>query len=140
MEQGDHARAAQMFADVAQTHAGGPLTAEALFLRGQALQSAGQPRDAAAAWLEGFAADPDGPRAAESLLGIATVIEGQGDATAACLYLAEVPARFPGTPQAATAEQRVTQLGCGINDLGVLDPLLDPNIDPEAAADMAEYQ
>jgi len=140
MEQGDHARAAQMFADVAQTHAGGPLTAEALFLRGEALQSAGQPRDAAAAWLEGFAADPDGPRAAESLLGIATVIEGQGDATAACLYLAEVPARFPGTPQAVTAEQRVTELGCGINDLGALDPLLDPNIDPEAAADMAEYQ
>ncbi len=140
LEQGDHARAAQMFADVAQTHAGGPLTAEALFLRGQALQLAGQPREAAAAWLEGFAADPDGPRAGESLLGIATVIEGQGDATAACLYLAEVPARFPGTPQAATAEQRVAELGCGVDDLGALDPLLDPSLDPEAAADMAEYQ
>ncbi|WP_378942211.1 tol-pal system protein [Paracoccus sp. R86501] len=140
LDKGDHARAAQMFADVAQTHAGGPLTAEALFLRGQALQSAGQPRDAAAAWLEGFAADPDGPRAGESLLGIATVIAGQGDATAACLYLAEIPARFPGTPQAATAEQRVVELGCGVNDLGALDPLLDPTLDPEAAADMAEYQ
>ncbi|MDN5568703.1 MAG: tol-pal system protein [Paracoccus sp. (in: a-proteobacteria)] len=140
MEQGDNVRAAQMFADVAQTHAGGPLTAEALFLRGQALHAAGQPRDAAAAWLEGFAADPDGPRAGESLLGIADVIQGQGDATAACLYLAEVPARFPGTPQAATAEQRILQLGCGVNDLGTLDPLLDPGLDPEAAADMAEYQ
>ncbi|WP_245894778.1 tetratricopeptide repeat protein [Paracoccus indicus] len=140
LEKGDHARAAQMFADVAQTHAGGPLTAEALFLRGQALQMAGQPRDAAAAWLEGFAADPDGPRAGESLLGIATVIEGQGDATAACLYLAEIPARFPGTPEAATAEQRVAELRCGVDDLGALDPLLDPALDPEAAADMAEYQ
>ena len=140
LEKGDHVRAAQMFADVAQTHAGGPLTAEALFLRGQALQMAGQPRDAAAAWLEGFAADPDGPRAGESLLGIATVIEGQGDATAACLYLAEIPARFPGTPEAATAEQRVAELRCGVDDLGALDPLLDPALDPEAAADMAEYQ
>ncbi|RJE80639.1 tetratricopeptide repeat protein [Paracoccus sp. JM45] len=140
MEQGDNARAAGMFEDVAQTHAGGPLTAEALFLRGQSLQSAGQPRDAAAAWLEGFAADPDGPRAAESLLGIATVIEEQGEATAACLYLAEVPARFPGTSQATTAEQRIGQLGCGIDDLGALDPLLDPDIDPEAAADLAEYR
>jgi tol-pal system protein YbgF len=140
MEQGDSARAAQMFADVAQTHAGGPLTAEALFLRGQTLQTAGQPRDAAAAWLEGFAADPDGPRAAESLLGIATVIEGQGEATAACLYLAEVPARFPGTPQAVSAEQNINRLGCGIDDLGALDPLLDPDMDPEAAADLAEYQ
>lgn len=139
MESGDHARAAQMFADVAETHAGGPLTAEALFLRGQALDLSGDPRAAAAAWLEGFAADPDGARAGESLLGIARVIEGQGDATAACLYLAEVPARFPGSPQAVEAEGHITRLGCGSADLGVLDPLLDPGLDPEAAADMAEH-
>ncbi|WP_411837483.1 tol-pal system protein [Paracoccus sp. ME4] len=139
MESGDHARAAQMFADVAETHAGGPLTAEALFLRGQALDLSGDPRAAAAAWLEGFAADPDGSRAGESLLGIARVIEGQGDATAACLYLAEVPARFPGSPQAVEAEGHITRLGCGSADLGVLDPLLDPGLDPEAAADMAEH-
>ena len=112
---------------------------EALFLRGQALDLAGQPRDAAAAWLEGFAADPDGARAGESLLGIARVIEAQGDATAACLYLAEIPARFPGSPQAVEAEGHVTRLGCGVSDLGVLDPLLDPSMDPEAAADLAEY-
>ncbi|MFN4061638.1 MAG: tol-pal system protein [Paracoccus hibiscisoli] len=140
MAAGDHARAAQLFADVAETHAGGPLTAEALFLRGQALDLSGDPRAAAAAWLEGFAADPDGARAGESLLGIARVIEGQGDATAACLYLAEVPARFPGSPQAVEAEGHVTRLGCGVTDLGVLDPLLDPNMDPEAAADLAEHQ
>lgn len=139
MESGDHARAARMFADVAETHAGGPLTAEALFLRGQALDLSGDPRAAAAAWLEGFAADPDGARARESLLGIARVIEGQGDATAACLYLAEVPARFPGSPQAVEAEGHITRLGCGSADLGVLDPLLDPGLDPEAAADMAEH-
>ncbi|CAM3217545.1 tetratricopeptide repeat protein [Paracoccus nototheniae] len=140
MDSGDHARAAQMFADVAETHAGGPLTAEALFLRGQALDLAGDPRAAAAAWLEGFAADPDGVLGGESLLGIARVIEGQGDATAACLYLAEIPARFPGSAQATEADSRMTRLGCGISDLGVLDPLLDPNIDPEAAADLAEHQ
>lgn len=139
MDSGDHARAAQMFAQVAETHAGGPLTAEALFLRGQALDLAGDPRAAAAAWLEGFAADPDGVRAGESLLGIARVIEGQGDATAACLYLAEIPARLPGSPQATEAEARMVRLGCGTADLGVLDPLLDPNLDPEAAADLAEY-
>ena len=32
--QGDFRRAAELFAAIAQTHAGGPLTAEALFLRG----------------------------------------------------------------------------------------------------------
>lgn len=139
MDSGDHARAAQMFAEVAETHAGGPLTAEALFLRGRALDMAGDPRAAAAAWLEGFAADPDGARAAPSLLGIARVIEGQGDATAACLYLAEIPARFPGSPEAAEAEGDVLRLGCGTADLGALDPLLDPTLDPEAAADLAEH-
>ena len=140
MASGDHARAAQMFADVAETHAGGPLTAEALFLRGQALDMAGQPREAATAWLEGFAADPDGVLAGDSLLGIAGVIEQHGEATAACLYLAEIPARFPGSPQALEAERQVTRLGCGISDMGALDPLLDPTLDPEAAADLVEHQ
>lgn len=135
---GDFRRAADMFGAVAQTHAGGALTAEALFLRGAALDSAGDTRGAAAAWLEGFAADPEGPRAAESLLGIARVIEGDGDATAACLYLAEIPARFPGTAFATEAETRMSRLACGSNDLGALPPAAAA--DPEAAADMAEHQ
>lgn len=140
MTEGDHLRAAEMFGTVAETHAGGPLTAEALFRRGQALDLAGQPRDAAASWLEGFAADPDGARAGASLLGIARVIEGQGDRTASCLYLAEIPVRFPGSPEAATAEASAERLGCGASDLGALDPLLDPAVNPEAAADLAAHE
>lgn len=112
MAQGDFRRAAQMFGAVAQAHAGGALTAEALFLRGAALDGAGDARGAAAAWLEGFAADPDGPRAAESLLGVARVIADDGDPAAACLYLAEIPARFPGNPLAAEAETRLSRLAC----------------------------
>ena len=137
MASGDFRRAAEMFGAVAQTHAGGALTAEALFLRGAALDSADDSRGAAAAWLEGFAADPDGPRAAESLLGIARVIETEGDATAACLYLAEIPARFPGSPFAAEAETRMSRLACGSNDLGALP---SDAADPEAEADLAEHQ
>ncbi|WP_192877732.1 tetratricopeptide repeat protein [Paracoccus sp. SY] len=136
MASGDFRRAAEMFGAVAESHAGGALTAEALFLRGAALDSAGDTKGAAAAWLEGFAADPDGPRAAESLLGIARVIEAEGDATAACLYLAEIPARFPGSPFAAEAETRLSRLACGANDLGVPPPASDP----EAEADLAEHQ
>lgn len=134
MANGDFRRAADLFGAVAETHAGGALAAESLFLRGAALDSAGDPKGAAAAWLEGFAADPDGPRAAESLLGIARVIEGEGDGTAACLYLAEIPARFPGTPPAAEAETRLSRLACGSNDLV---PATDG--DPEAQADLAEH-
>jgi tol-pal system protein YbgF len=136
MASGDFRRAADMFGAVAQTHAGGTLTAEALFLRGAALDSAGDTQGAAAAWLEGFAADPDGPRAAESLLGIARMIEGNGDATAACLYLAEIPARFPGSPFTTEAETRLSRLACGSNDLGAL-----PSADAaDPGGDLAEYQ
>ncbi|VDS07665.1 hypothetical protein PARHAE_00843 [Paracoccus haematequi] len=133
MASGDFRRAADLFGTVAETHAGGALTAEALFLRGAALDSAGDAKGAAAAWLEGFSADPDGPRAAESLLGIARVIETEGDATAACLYLAEIPARFPGSPFAAEAETRMSRLACGSNDL-------EPLPGDDAQADLAEDQ
>ncbi|WP_347140091.1 tetratricopeptide repeat protein [Paracoccus sp. SSK6] len=135
MASGDFRRAADMFGAVAEAHAGGALTAEALFLRGAALDSAGDGKGAAAAWLEGFAADPDGPRAAESLLGIARVIAENGDPTAACLYLAEIPARFPGTPAAAKAETRLSRLACSSNDLG-----LAADSAVEAEADLAEHQ
>lgn len=121
MASGDFRRAAEMFGAVAQAHAGGALTAEALFLRGAALDGAGDATAAAAAWLEGFAADPDGPRAAESLLGIARVIADEGDPTAACLYLSEIPARFPGTPFAAEAETRLSRLACGDRGLAAND-------------------
>lgn len=117
--QGDFRRAAELFAAVAQNYAGGPLTAEALYLRGAALDSAGEPRSAAAAWLEGFAADPDGPRAGENLLGIARIIADDGDPMAACLYLAEIPARFPGSDHAAEADRRMAALQCGSGALNM---------------------
>ncbi|MBK4214793.1 tetratricopeptide repeat protein [Paracoccus caeni] len=142
LSSGDFARAAEMFDQVAKTHAGGPLTGEALYLRGMALERTGNTRAAAASWLEGFSADPDGPRAGESLLNIAEVIENDGDPTAACLYLAEVPARFPGTPMAETAETRMSRLLCGSNDLTApahAAPLDPAAMDPEAAADLAEH-
>nr|WP_241865435.1 tetratricopeptide repeat protein [Paracoccus salsus] len=147
LNSGDFQRAAQLFGEVAENHAGGPLTADALYLRGAALDSAGDPKAAAASWLEGFAASPDGPRAAESLLGIARVIAADGDPTAACLYLAEIPARFPGGDAAVEAEKRMIVLNCGSAELGAPgDDLTMPDsaqfgvIDPEAAADMAEYE
>lgn len=142
MNNGDFQRAADLFGAVAENHAGGPLIAEALFLRGAALDSLGDTQGAAAAWLESFASSPDGPRAAESLLGLARVIASDGDPTASCLYLAEIPARFPGSAPAAEAERRMTVLNCGGIDLGQnLSEGADFGaVDPEAAADMAEYE
>lgn len=132
MAEGDFRRAADLFGQVAQKYAGGPLTAEALFLRGAALDGDGDGRGAAAAWLEGFAADPNGARAPESLLGLARVIAAQGDELASCLYLAEIPVRFPESPSAIEAERRMAELSCGQM------PLEQPGGD-EASADLAEH-
>lgn len=140
LDQGDFIRAADMFEAVAENHAGGPLTAEALYLRGAALENAGEQKAAATAWLEGFTADPNGSRAAESLLGIARIIETDGDPVAACLYLAEIPARFPGSDTAAEAETRMADLDCASAISGNDDTLPPPVTDPEAAADLAIQQ
>lgn len=141
LDQGDFVRAADMFEAVAENHAGGPLTAEALYLRGAALKNAGENKAAATAWLEGFTADPNGARAAESLLGIAGIIESDGDPVAACLYLAEIPARFPGGDTAVEAESRMMRLDCASAIGGMEDGAgLDTGLDPEAAADLADQQ
>ncbi|AUH66305.1 tol-pal system protein [Paracoccus zhejiangensis] len=129
--QGDFLRAAELFAAVAQTHAGGPLTAEALFMRGSALDNAGDAKGAATAWLEAFAADPQGSRSAESLLGIARIISETDEPQTACLYLSEIPVRFAGTDAATEAERRMAALECGAGEL-------PEGTDPEAAADLAD--
>lgn len=115
--QGDFQQAAQLFAAIAETHAGGPLTSEALFLKGSALDSAGNADQAAAAWLESFAANPNGKRAGESLLGIARIIADKGDPLAACLYLSEIPVRFAGSDSATEAQRRMDELKCGAGEL-----------------------
>lgn len=135
--QGDFRRAAELLAAVAETHAGGPLTAQALYLRGVALDRAGDPDGAAGAWLESFAADPEGSGSADSLLGLARIIGEKGDPLAACLYLAEIPVRFGGSDAAAEAERRMTDLDCGGAPLPVPEGV--EGLDPEFGADMAEH-
>ncbi|MTH63093.1 tetratricopeptide repeat protein [Paracoccus shanxieyensis] len=150
--QGDFRRAADLFAAVAETHAGGPLTAEALFLRGAALDSAGDLSGAGIAWLESFAANPNGAQAADALLGLSRAMSAKGGPSEGCYYLQEILARFPDSPQAVEAEKRVTQAQCHAVDSGAvdglppgidpaMDPALDPAMsDPEAAADLADGQ
>lgn len=131
--QGDFHRAAELFAAIAQTHAGGPLTAEALFLRGAALDSAGDLEGAGMAWLESFAANPNGPQAADALLGLSRAMSAKAGPQEGCYYLQEIVARFPGVPQAAEAERRIAETGCDApaEELG-------EELDPEAAADLAD--
>lgn len=131
--QGDFRRAAELFAAIAQTHAGGPLTAQALFLRGQALDADGDLDGAGIAWLESFAANPNGAQAPDALLGLARAMSAKGGPQEGCFYLQEIANRFPDVPQAAEAERRMAQADCaGLIDGGAEE------MDPEAAADMAD--
>ncbi|WBU64082.1 tetratricopeptide repeat protein [Paracoccus aerodenitrificans] len=93
-------------------HAGGPLTAEALYLRGVAQDASGQVSLAAESWLQAFSAAPDGARAPASLLALSGAMIRLGDAKDACPYFAELTTRFPGSPEAATAAEQAQQAGC----------------------------
>lgn len=105
---GDPARAAEMFGAMAQ----GPLTAQALDARAAALRAAGDMAGAGQAWLDAFAADPAGPRAPDTMLGIASVLEAQGKTRDACGFLADLAIRFPDSTAAGDATARQAKLGC----------------------------
>lgn len=153
MQQGDFPRAAELFAAFARTHADSPAAAEAQFLRGAALDSAGDAKGATAAWLSAFAAAPTGPRAADALLGLSRVAAVGKAPSAGCVYLTELTTRFAGTPQADEAERRSTAANCAAAMQGepaamppeadagpAADSGADPeaSADPEAAADLAD--
>ena len=112
MQAGDFTRAAELFGRFAETHAGSPAAAEALFLKGAALDSANDPKGAAAAWLQAFAAEPAGPRAPDTLLGLSRVSVAGRPPSEGCVYLAELTTRFPDTPQAEEAARRMVSAGC----------------------------
>ena len=144
MQQGDFPRAAELFAAFARTHADSPAAAEAQFLRGAALDSAGDAKGATAAWLSAFAAAPSGPRAADALLGLSRVAAVGKAPSAGCVYLTELTTRFAGTPQADEAERRSTAANCAAAMQGEpaamppgadADPAAEAGADPEASAD-----
>ncbi|MFV0293586.1 MAG: tetratricopeptide repeat protein [Paracoccus sp. (in: a-proteobacteria)] len=93
-------------------HAGGPLTAEALFLRGVAQQASGQVPAAAESWLQAFAAAPDGPQAAASLMSLSQVMRSLGEAQDACPYLTELIGRFPDAAEAEEARMAASAASC----------------------------
>lgn len=109
---GDHAAAAEGFARFLETYPGGALSAEAHYWRGEALAAQGDWRAAARAFLDAYSGDPQGPRAAEALWKLGVGLDRVGQRDDACLTLAEVAPRFPGTPAAAGAEAEMQSLGC----------------------------
>ncbi|EKX59480.1 Putative periplasmic protein [Rhodobacter sp. AKP1] len=110
--QGDFRTAADLLKTFAETYTGGQLTYEAHYLRGEALSQLGETANAARAYLESFSGDPDGPRAPEALLKLGRALGDLRQTPEACVTLAEVGTRFPGSPSAAEAATTMQGLGC----------------------------
>lgn len=109
---GDFRGAAELFATYAQSYPGGPLVPEAHFLRGQALTNQGDTANAARAYLDAFSAKPDGPIAPDALLKLGEGLGALGQVPEACVTLAEVGTRFPGSMAATQATVAMQGFGC----------------------------
>jgi tol-pal system protein YbgF len=109
---GDFRGAEQLFATFAQSYPGGPLTQEALFLRGEALTSLGETSNAARAYLDAFSAAPEGTRAPDALLKLGQGLGSLGQVPEACVTLAEVGVRYPGSMAATQASVAMQGLAC----------------------------
>lgn len=112
LSSGDYAQAAALFRAFTETYTGGPLNAEAHFLRGEALAAQGNTAEAGRAYLDSFSGAPDGPIAPDALLQLGITLNALGQANEACVMLSQVSARFPGSPQAAAAATQLASLGC----------------------------
>ena len=110
--QGDFRTAADLFATFAKAYPGGPLTQESQYLRGEALNQLGDTAGAARAYLDAFSGKPDGSFAADSLLRLGQALGTLGQVPDACLTLAEVGNRFPGSIQATNAQVSMQGLAC----------------------------
>ncbi|MCU0901224.1 MAG: tol-pal system protein YbgF [Cypionkella sp.] len=110
--QGDFRTAADLFATFTQSYPGSPLSQEAQFGRGEALSQLGDTANAARAYLEAFSGNPDGPFAAESLLKLGESLGKLGQTPEACVTLAEVGVRYPGSISATQAQVAMQAYQC----------------------------
>jgi tol-pal system protein YbgF len=109
---GDFRTAADLFQTYAQTYQGGPLSQEAHLLRGDALAQLGETGNAARAYLEAFSGTPNGALAGQALLKLGQSLGQLQQIPDACITLAEVGTRFPGSADATAAQGAMAQLGC----------------------------
>jgi tol-pal system protein YbgF len=109
---GDFPGAAALFATYAQSYPGGPLVPEAHFLRGEALTKTGDTGNAARAYLDAFSAAPEGPLAPDALLKLGEGLGALGQVPEACVTLAEVGTRFPGSMAATQSTVAMQGFGC----------------------------
>ena len=110
--QGDFRTAADLFATFTATYMGGPLTQEAHVLHGDALAGLGETANAARSYLEAFSGAPDVAQAPVALFKLGQSLGQLGQGPEACVTLAEVGTRFPGSQPAADAVAAMQAFGC----------------------------
>ena len=109
---GDFRTAADLFATYAQTYPGGALSQKAGVLRGDALTQMGDTAQAARSYLDAFSGAPDALLAGEALTKLGQALGKLGQTPEACVTLAEVAKRFPGSVDASNAGLAMQALGC----------------------------
>ncbi len=109
---GDFRTAADLFATYAQTYPGGALSQQAGVLRGDALTQGGETAKAARAYLDAFSGQPEGPQAGLALTKLGQALGALGQKPEACVTLAEVGKRFPGSVDDSNAKAAMQGLGC----------------------------
>lgn len=112
LEESDFQGAADKFTTFVQTYPGGPLSSEAYYLRGEALEGLGQMSQAARSYLDSFSGDPSGVVAPDALFKLGISLAALGQVADACVTLNEVPLRFPATGAAGDAQQAMLDLAC----------------------------
>ncbi|MCB1337515.1 MAG: tol-pal system protein YbgF [Maritimibacter sp.] len=112
LESGDAATAAQLLAQFVDAYPGGPLTADAMYLQGEALAQQNQVAEAARAFLASYSAAPTGTYAADALLKLGAALGQLGQVNEACVTLGEVANRFPTSPAVTDAQAARQALGC----------------------------
>jgi tol-pal system protein YbgF len=112
LDSGDFPGAADLFKTYAQSFPGGPLVPQADLYRGDALTQAGDTANAARAYLDAFSAKQDGPLAGQALVKLGTALGKLGQGPEACVTLAEVGKRFPGSADEASAVAAMQAQGC----------------------------
>lgn len=112
LDSGDFQGAADKFAAFGEAYPGSPLTGEAQYLRGEALEKLGDTANAARAYLQAFSGAPNGPRAPGALLRLGATLGALGQAQEACVTLGEVGTRFPTAPEAVEAAANMRNLNC----------------------------
>ncbi len=111
-EAGDYAQAQALFTAFTETYPGGPLSAEAHFLRGESAAASGDWAPAARAYLDSFSGAPDAERAPDSLQRLGVALAELGQTEEACITLAEVEVRYPGAPAVIDAQRAMAGLRC----------------------------